>query len=127
MDPTVERTTTPSRDGKIWCFAEGPTTPRHLSNACGFRRGAATPGPAVPIAYLATGEVIPLLCLTSLPILLASMWIYRKNGFYFVGGGIELPVLWAFAQVAQIFLGAGAFRLPLPGWLRLWPVFATLL
>ena len=55
------------------------------------------------------------------------MWIYRKNGFYFVGGGVELPVLWAFAQVIQIFLGAGAFRLPLPGWLRLSPLFGTLL
>jgi hypothetical protein len=51
----------------------------------------------------------------------------RKNGFYFAGGGIELPVLWAFAQVVQVFLGAGAFRFPLPGWLRLSPVFGTLL
>ena len=78
-------------------------------------------------AGLILGVAVPLLCATSLPILLAAMWIYRKNGFYFVGGGIELPVLWAFAQVTQIFLGAGAFRLPLPGKLRLSPVFATLL
>jgi hypothetical protein len=63
------------------------------------------------------GIGVPMLCLASLPILLASMWIYRKDGFYFAGGGIELPVLWAGAQVAQVFLGAGAFRSPLPGWL----------
>jgi hypothetical protein len=55
------------------------------------------------------------------------MWIYRKNGFYFSGGGIELPVLWACAQVCQVFLGAGAFRLPLPGWLQLPPIFGILL
>lgn len=78
-------------------------------------------------AGLILGVGVPLLCLTSLPILLASMWIYRKNGFYFAGGGIELPVMWAGAQIAQIFLGAGAFRLPLPDWLRLWPAFASLL
>jgi uncharacterized membrane protein YphA (DoxX/SURF4 family) len=74
-------------------------------------------------AGLILGVYVPLLCLISLPILLASMWIYRKNGFYFSGGGIELPVLWACAQVAQVFLGAGAFRLPLPEWLQLPPVF----
>ncbi len=48
--------------------------------------------------------------------------LHRKNGFYFSGGGIELPVLRAGAQVAQVFLCAGAFRLPLPGWLQLPPV-----
>ena len=69
-------------------------------------------------AGLILGVGVPLLCATSMPILLASMWIYRKNGFYFAGGGIELPVFWAFAQVTQTFLGAGAFRLPLPGWLQ---------
>jgi hypothetical protein len=62
-----------------------------------------------------------------MPILLASIWIYRKNGFYFAGGGVELPVFWAFAQVTQTFLGAGAFRLPLPRWLGLSSTFAYLL
>jgi uncharacterized membrane protein YphA (DoxX/SURF4 family) len=66
---------------------------------------------------LILGIGVPLLCLISLPILLASMWIYRKNGFYFVGGGIEFPALWAGAQITQAFLGAGAFRTPLPAWL----------
>jgi uncharacterized membrane protein YphA (DoxX/SURF4 family) len=78
-------------------------------------------------AGLILGVGVPLLCATSMPILLASMWIYRKNGFYFAGGGIELPVFWAFAQVTQTFLGAGAFRLPLAGWLGLSPALATLL
>ena len=78
-------------------------------------------------AGLILGVGVPLLCATSMPILLASMWIYRQNGFYFAGGGIELPVFWAFAQVTQTFLGAGAFRLPLAEWLGLSPALATLL
>ena len=58
---------------------------------------------------LALGIFVPLLCLISLPILFASMWIYRRNGFYFSSGGIELPVLWACAQIAQVFLGLALF------------------
>jgi uncharacterized membrane protein YphA (DoxX/SURF4 family) len=66
---------------------------------------------------LILGIYVPLLCLISLPILFASMWIYRKNGFYFSSGGIELPILWASVQIAQIMLGPGAFRIPVPVWL----------
>lgn len=66
---------------------------------------------------LVLGIYVPLLCLISLPILFASMWIYRKNGFYFSGGGIELPILWACVQIAQVMLGPGAFRIPAPVWL----------
>jgi putative oxidoreductase len=66
---------------------------------------------------LVLGIYVPLLCLLSLPILFASMWIYRGNGFYFSGGGIELPVLWASVQIALALLGPGAFRIPLPEWL----------
>src|SRR6266545_1932081 len=66
---------------------------------------------------LVLGIYVPLLCLVSLPILFASMWIYRGNGFYFSNGGIELPTFWACAQIAQAFLGPGAFRIPLPAWL----------
>jgi uncharacterized membrane protein YphA (DoxX/SURF4 family) len=47
----------------------------------------------VIVVCLILGIHVPLLCLISLPILFASMWIYRRNGFYFSGGGIELPVL----------------------------------
>jgi uncharacterized membrane protein YphA (DoxX/SURF4 family) len=36
---------------------------------------------------LILGIYVSFLCVISLPILLASMWIYRKNGFYFAGGG----------------------------------------
>ena len=61
------------------------------------------------------GIYVPLLCLISLPILFASMWIYRKNGFYFSDGGIELPVLWACAQVAQVFSRAWRFSAPASG------------
>jgi uncharacterized membrane protein YphA (DoxX/SURF4 family) len=66
---------------------------------------------------LVLGIYVPLLCLMSLPILFASMWIYRKNGFYFSSGGIELPILWASVQIAQVMLGPGAFRIPVPVWL----------
>jgi len=66
---------------------------------------------------LVVGIYVPLLCLVSLPILFASMWIYRRNGFYFSGGGIELPTFWACAQIAQALLGPGAYRIPLPVWL----------
>lgn len=63
---------------------------------------------------LLLGIYVPLLCLLSLPILFASMWIYRENGFYFSTGGIELPILWACAQIAQALLGPGSFRIPVP-------------
>lgn len=66
---------------------------------------------------LVLGIYVPLLCLISLPILFASIWIYRRNGFYFSSGGIELPVLWACAQIAQAMLGPGVFRISVPPWL----------
>jgi putative oxidoreductase len=73
---------------------------------------------------LVLGLYVPLLCLVSLPILFASMWIYRGNGFFFSNGGIELPTFWACAQIAQAFLGPGALPIPLPAWLPpLPPVF----
>ena len=72
---------------------------------------------------LVLGIYVPLVCLVSLPILFASMWIYRNNGFYFSGGGIELPILWACAQIVQALLGPGAFQIPVPGWL---PQISTL-
>jgi putative oxidoreductase len=74
---------------------------------------------------LVLGIFVPLLCLIALPILFASMWIYRRNEFYFSGGGIELPVLWACAQIAQVFLGPGAFRITLPVWLQLPTLFGV--
>ena len=66
---------------------------------------------------LILGLLVPLVCLLSLPILLASMWIYRRNGFFFAQGGIELPAFWALAQVAQVFLGAGGIRVPVQLWM----------
>lgn len=60
------------------------------------------------------GIYVPLLCLISLPILFASMWIYRRNGFYFSDAGIELPILWAGAQIVQAMLGPGAFHISVP-------------
>jgi putative oxidoreductase len=66
---------------------------------------------------LVLGIYVAEICLASLPILFASMWIYRGNGFFFSAGGIELPTFWACAQIAQALLGPGAFRVPLPAWL----------
>ncbi len=66
---------------------------------------------------LILGCRVPFLCVASSPILFASVWIYRKNGFYFAGGGVEFPLLWACAQIVQAFLGPGAFRISIPGWL----------
>lgn len=60
------------------------------------------------------GENVPLVCVMSLPVLVASMWIYRKNGFYFSSGGIELPIFWALAQIAQALLGPGTLAMQVP-------------
>jgi putative oxidoreductase len=67
----------------------------------------------VVVACLVLGIYVRLICLASLPILFASMWIYRRNGFYFSTGGIEFPTFWACAQIVQALLGSGALRLPL--------------
>jgi uncharacterized membrane protein YphA (DoxX/SURF4 family) len=67
---------------------------------------------------LLLGIHVRLICLVSLPILLVSIWIYRRNGFYFPNGGVELPTFWACAQIAQVLLGPGAFRMPVPTWPR---------
>jgi putative oxidoreductase len=71
---------------------------------------------------LVLGLYVPLVCLLSLPILFASMWIYRANGFYFSNAGIELPILWACAQIAQALLGPGALRISPPAWLPQLPM-----
>lgn len=70
---------------------------------------------------LILGIYVPLLCLLSLPILFASMWIYRGNGFYFTNRGIELPILWACAQIVQTLLGPGSFTIAVPEWLPHFP------
>ena len=66
---------------------------------------------------LMLGIYVSFLCLISLPILFASVWIYREKGFYFSNGGIELPILWACTQIVQAILGSGTFRISIPGWL----------
>ena len=66
---------------------------------------------------LILGTYVSPLCLVSLPILFASMWIYRKNGFYFSSGGIEFPFFWACAHIVQALLGPGAFQIPFPAWM----------
>jgi putative oxidoreductase len=68
----------------------------------------------VVAACLVLGIYVRLICLVSLPILFVSIWIYRRNGFYFPSGGVELPTFWTCAQLAQVFLGPGALQMPLP-------------
>jgi putative oxidoreductase len=71
----------------------------------------------VVAACLLLGVYVRLICLASLPILFVSIWIYRRNGLYFSTAGIELPTFWACAQTAQVLLGPGVLRMPLPAWL----------
>ncbi len=58
------------------------------------------------------GWYVSLMSVISLPILVASMIIYRGNGF--PTGGIELPILWALVQVAQALLRPGSLRAKAP-------------
>lgn len=50
--------------------------------------------------------------LYALPMMLAAaqFWAVRK-GFYFTGGGAELPLVWSFMLVLQVMLGDGPYRL----------------
>jgi len=66
---------------------------------------------------LVLGLYVSLVCVISLPILVASMIIFRANGFYFPTGGIEFPILWAIVQIIQALLGPGRFRITPPIWL----------
>jgi putative oxidoreductase len=63
---------------------------------------------------LLTGLFFRFACLSSLPILIASMIIYGKNGFYFPSGGIELPIFWALVQATLALIGPGAWSLEAP-------------
>jgi putative oxidoreductase len=69
----------------------------------------------VVAALLLTGFLFRFACLSSLPILFASMVIYGKNGFYFPSGGIELPIFWALVQVWLVLVGPGARAMTFSG------------
>jgi putative oxidoreductase len=77
----------------------------------------------VVASCLILGIYVPLICLVSLPILVASMFIYAGNGFYFPTAGIELPIFWALVQIVQALLGPGVFRITPPNWLPRFPFF----
>jgi putative oxidoreductase len=66
------------------------------------------------VVLLLSGLFFRFACLSSLPILIASMIIYSKNGFYFPSGGIELPILWALVQASLVLVGPGAASVPTP-------------
>jgi uncharacterized membrane protein YphA (DoxX/SURF4 family) len=61
----------------------------------------------VVIILLGSSVFFRLACLTSLPILIAGMLVYRKGGLYFPNGGIESPILWALVQIALVLVGPG--------------------
>jgi putative oxidoreductase len=65
-------------------------------------------------AMILTGTFLWIACVTSLPILIASMIIYGHNGFYFPTGGIELPIMWAFMQIVMALVGPGIFAMAVP-------------
>jgi putative oxidoreductase len=65
----------------------------------------------VVAALLLSGFLFRFACLSSLPILFASMIIYGKNGFYFPSGGIELPIFWALVQTWLVLVGPGALSM----------------
>jgi putative oxidoreductase len=81
----------------------------------------------VVVILLLSGVFFRLACLTSLPILIAGMIVYRKGGFYFPNGGIELPILWALVQISLVLIGPGPLSVNSPvrtrkgllGWLLL--------
>jgi len=78
----------------------------------------------VVTSCLILGVYVPLVCLISLPILVASMIIFSGDGFYFYpSGGIELPILWALVQIVQALLGPGVFRITPPKWVPRVPSF----
>jgi putative oxidoreductase len=70
-------------------------------------------------SLLLVGVYTRYVCLFSLPVLIAVInhWAVRK-GFWFVGGGAELPYAWTMMLVVQALLGDGALalRVPSPPW-----------
>jgi len=66
------------------------------------------------VVLLLLGTFFRFACLSSLPILIAAMIIYGKNGFYFPSGGIELPIFWALVQASLVFIGPGSLSVPTP-------------
>jgi putative oxidoreductase len=66
------------------------------------------------VILLLLGLFFRFACLSSLPILFASMIIYGKSGFYFPGGGIELPIFWALVQTTLVLIGPGALSVRAP-------------
>jgi hypothetical protein len=69
------------------------------------------------VLSLILGLYVPLMCIVSLPILVAGVIIYRTNGFYFPSGGIEFPIFWAIVQINLALLDPGCFRITQPAWL----------
>jgi putative oxidoreductase len=63
------------------------------------------------VVLLLLGLFFRFACLGSLPILIASMIIYGKSGFYFPSGGIELPIFWALVQATLVLIGPGALSM----------------
>lgn len=49
-------------------------------------------------------------CLYALPLMIGAAHFWQiSNGFFFTGGGSELPIVWALMLLVQSLLGDGAF------------------
>jgi putative oxidoreductase len=62
--------------------------------------------------FLVPGILTRLVAVYALPMMLgaAQFWLVRK-GFYFTGGGAELPLVWAAVLAIQVVAGDGAWAL----------------
>jgi putative oxidoreductase len=51
-------------------------------------------------------------CLYALPLMIgATQFVATRKGFYYAGGGFELPLVWSLLLIAQSLLGDGAYAL----------------
>lgn len=74
----------------------------------------------VTIAAEAVGGIALILgiytsvaALALLPVLIGATAIHAANGFFFTasGGGLEFPLLWTAALIAQVLIGGGAYAI----------------
>jgi len=77
---------------------------------------AANGYPAFVPWYVLSAEIagalllIPGICTRGVSLYAAHFWAVRK-GFWFVGGGAELPIVWTFLLLLQAMLGNGPYAL----------------
>ena len=77
------------------------------------------------LAYTISGEFVGAILITlgvytrwaslyALPLMIgATQFVAARKGFYYAGGGFELPLVWSILLIAQALLGDGAYALRL--------------